>query len=282
MGYEGYDRRYGRDYRYDRGDAERFRGGTYGYGPQGYGTGFPPPRAGRGADRLERGGYDRYGRDDYDDEDRGFFERAGDEVRSWFGDEEAERRRRADELRDERYERERDWREARSGNRYTGYDRSSTGRYGREQHHDPSYRSWRDRQMEAFDRDYDEYRRENQGRFDNEFGSWRQTRQGQRDSLTRAREHMEVVGSDGAHVGTVDHVRGDRILLTKTDKDAGGHHHSIPSRWIRNVGDKVEISKTAEEAQAAWRDEENRGGQYGRDEQREGAHMLDRSFSGTY
>ena len=34
------------------------------------------------------------------DEDRGFFERAGDEVASWFGDEEAERRRRED-LRDE-------------------------------------------------------------------------------------------------------------------------------------------------------------------------------------
>ena len=30
------------------------------------------------------------------DEDRGFFERAGDEVASWFGDEEAERRRRED------------------------------------------------------------------------------------------------------------------------------------------------------------------------------------------
>jgi osmotically-inducible protein OsmY len=32
-------------------------------------------------------------------EERGFFERAGDEVRAWFGDEEAERRRRADEIR---------------------------------------------------------------------------------------------------------------------------------------------------------------------------------------
>jgi len=32
-------------------------------------------------------------------EDRGFWERAGDEVRSWFGDEEAERRRRIDEIR---------------------------------------------------------------------------------------------------------------------------------------------------------------------------------------
>lgn len=41
--------------------------------------------------RGERG----YGRDN----DRGFVERTGDEVRSWFGDEEAERRRRMDEAR---------------------------------------------------------------------------------------------------------------------------------------------------------------------------------------
>src|SRR6266508_3029922 len=32
-------------------------------------------------------------------EERGFFERAGDEIKSWFGNEEAERRRRADEIR---------------------------------------------------------------------------------------------------------------------------------------------------------------------------------------
>jgi len=38
-----------------------------------------------------------YGRDD-----RGFMDRAGDEVRSWFGDEEAERRRRMDEERERR------------------------------------------------------------------------------------------------------------------------------------------------------------------------------------
>lgn len=60
------------------------------------------------ADRYE----DRYRGEDYRrdrwygrdyDRDRGFFDRAGDEVRSWFGDEEAERRRRMDEARYGRY-----------------------------------------------------------------------------------------------------------------------------------------------------------------------------------
>lgn len=51
--------------------------------------------------RSERGYRDR-GRDD-----RGFIDRASDEVRSWAGDDEAARRRRMDELSDERYDR--DW-----------------------------------------------------------------------------------------------------------------------------------------------------------------------------
>lgn len=39
------------------------------------------------------------------------------------------------------------------------------------------------------------------------------------------REHMEVVGSDGQHVGTVDRVEGQRVKLAKTDPAAGGEPH---------------------------------------------------------
>lgn len=41
----------------------------------------------------------------------------------------------------------------------------------------------------------------------------------------RIKEHMEVAGSDGEHVGTVDKVEGDTIKLTKTD--ASDHHHHV-------------------------------------------------------
>ena len=238
------DRDY-QDYRYqdDRGArayGERWR-------DQGYERDrYDPSRnraSGNWADR-DRG---RHGRDDapadYDYDERGFFRRAGDEVRSWFGDDEAERRRELDARYDERY-----------------YD-DHAPRGSR--HHDPSYSHWRNRQIAALDRDYDEYRRENQSRFDTEFGSWRNRRTDQRNALQRVSEHMEVVGSDGTHVGTVDKVRGDRVILTKTDKDAGGHHHSIPSSWIDSIDDRITLSKTAEEAQAAWRDEERRGALFG-------------------
>ncbi len=120
---------------------------------------------------------------------------------------------------------------------------------------DPHYSEWRDRQIASFDRDYDEYRRENQSRFDSEFGAWRDRRGRQREALDRVTEHMEVVGSDGSHVGTVDCVRGDHIVLTKSDQAAGGVHHAIPCGWIEEVGDKVTLNLGAEDAKERWRTE---------------------------
>jgi hypothetical protein len=67
------------------------------------------------------------------------------------------------------------------------------------------------------------------------------------------KEHMEVVGSDGAHVGTVDHLEGDkRIKLTKTDPAAGGQHHFISADWIESVDKKVHLKKSAKDAKAQW------------------------------
>lgn len=63
------------------------------------------------------------------------------------------------------------------------------------------------------------------------------------------REHMEVIGSDGQHVGTVDKVEGDRIKLTKNDPQAQGQHHYIPLSAVASVeGDEVELNMSADEA----------------------------------
>ncbi|MEA3050146.1 MAG: hypothetical protein QOG84_1982 [Sphingomonadales bacterium] len=63
------------------------------------------------------------------------------------------------------------------------------------------------------------------------------------------REHMEVIGADGVHVGTVDHVDGDRIKLTKADSGEGsheGHHHYISIGLVAEVeGDRVRLSADA-------------------------------------
>ena len=70
--------------------------------------------------------------------------------------------------------------------------------------------------------------------------------------LNQIREHMEVIGADGVHVGTVDHVDGNRIKLTKADSGEGshqGHHHYISKGLIAGVeGDKVRLSANADVA----------------------------------
>jgi hypothetical protein len=354
----------------------------------------------RDAPRDERSRWsdDRHSDQGRNRDERGFFERAGDEVASWFGDEDAERRRREDQMRDRREggwnrdrEENRDWdRERMSRDRDFGRDRDRernrdfyqtrglnerggfsesdynpswrrelsggyerdrdfgrnygsdrgrdyrpmTGDYGRSsgrgsdqlfaggghgqageggwergrssewqsdpyrstsragtsdrsdrsRHEDPNYDSWRRRHMSELDRDYDDYRREHQSRFENDFSSWRDRRQQKRGLLGQIREHMEIVGNDDQHVGTVDKVAGDRIILTKSDPESGGAHHSLMCSHIEKVeGDRVILDCSAEQARRDWRDESRGRALFEREDQGEmGPGMLDRSFPGTY
>src|SRR5690349_12629402 len=67
--------------------------------------------------------------------------------------------------------------------------------------------------------------------------------------LSRVKEHMEVIGADGVHVGTVDKVDGNRIKLTKKDSGSHGHHHYISGGLVATVeGDKVRLSANADNA----------------------------------
>lgn len=344
-------------------------------------------------DERSRWSEDRFG---HGRDERGFWDRASDEVASWFGDDEAEQRRRQDSRmtdndrnwqhnresaqnrdynydrgrdqdrdrtfygggrsdRDFNYDREvfnrggrdenRDWNRYRSFGQDRDFDRSpgrgrsyrpTTGDYGRSSYEsdqffaasgygtgergvgdygrdfgrsetpygrdqarrtsfagarlgddrdfDPHYRSWRDRHMRDLDRDYDDYRRENQSRFENDFTSWRQERQHKRGLLSHIREHMEVVGGDDKHVGTVDRVAGDRIILTKSDPESDGVHHSLNCSDIDRIeGDKVILDCTADEAHNRWRDESSGRALFEREDQGEmGSRNLNGSFEGTY
>jgi len=319
---------------------------------------YDPRRGPREQSRYPNDPYgEREGRGRADREERGFFERAGEQIASWFGDEDdddrgysrdgmssRERERggrnqggwrsspqpqgwgtRTPNDRD--YRADRDYRGDRGDREsyrplagdygrsegMSGYGRGGSGdfsagganrsdsNWGRDdyrrtsfagsaergqdrgQSHDSHYQQWRQRQIEELDRDYDEYRREHQSKFENDFGSWRSNRQTKRQMLGQVREHMEVVGSDDEHVGTVDKVAGDRITLTKSDEAAGGAHHSLSCTDIDRIeGDKVILSSSAEQARNRWRDE-GRDRAFEREDQGEaGPHMLDRSFSGTY
>ena len=67
------------------------------------------------------------------------------------------------------------------------------------------------------------------------------------------KEHMEVLGSDGQHVGTVDCMKGeDRIVLTKSDPRSGVQHHIIPLDWVEHIDAKVHLNKSSRDAMTQW------------------------------
>ncbi len=76
------------------------------------------------------------------------------------------------------------------------------------------------------------------------------------------REHMEIIGADGVHVGTVDHLDGHRIRLTRADSGQGshrGHHHYISIGLVAGVdGNQVRLSANADVA-VQFEEEESGG-----------------------
>ena len=63
------------------------------------------------------------------------------------------------------------------------------------------------------------------------------------------REHMEVIGADGVHLGTVDKVEGNRIKLIRADSGVAHeeHHHYLPRGLVAEVeGDKVRLTARAD------------------------------------
>jgi hypothetical protein len=73
------------------------------------------------------------------------------------------------------------------------------------------------------------------------------------DANQKIREHMEVVGADGAHVGTVDGVVADQIKLTRKDS-ADGQHHFIAMNLIESVErDQIVLRQNADEIRRNFR-----------------------------
>ena len=253
--------------------------------------------------------------------DRGFFERAGDTVASWFGDEEAQRRREWDDREPRDYQQRTsygDYERAERGPRYGqepnrrpytgqpfagsptygdfyGVDRSSqSGRWDRgiTQRQEPQsasglydrdYSCWRNRQIDNLDRDYADFRRENSARFENEFTTWRGQRQAKRQTLGSVTEHMEVVGSDMKAIGKVDYVKNDKVVLTKQDSPDGRHHTIGLARIDRVEKDKLVLDMPSDDVKQRFEQQQRSGALFDRDiDEGDGPHVLNRSFSGTY
>ena len=61
------------------------------------------------------------------------------------------------------------------------------------------------------------------------------------------KEHMEVIGADGVHIGTVDRVENGRIKWTKVDSGEGrhkGHHHYIDLSLVAEAAERFASLRT--------------------------------------
>lgn len=77
--------------------------------------------------------------------------------------------------------------------------------------------------------------------------------------LGEIKAHMEIIGADGVHIGTVDKVEGDRIKMTKADSGSHtDHHHYISGGLVAAVeGERVRLSAAG--AAAVLLEEESDG-----------------------
>ena len=68
--------------------------------------------------------------------------------------------------------------------------------------------------------------------------------------LSRLVKDLEVVGSDGVHVGIVDRVEGAMMKLKRKDPASGGQHHLLPVNLVKSVSadGKAMLSIAAAEA----------------------------------
>lgn len=70
--------------------------------------------------------------------------------------------------------------------------------------------------------------------------------QATKDLAGQIREHMDVIGSDGARIGSVDRIEGDRIKLTKKDSPTG-EHRFVPLDLVSRVDEHVHLSTPGDE-----------------------------------
>ena len=75
---------------------------------------------------------------------------------------------------------------------------------------------------------------------------------GKDQGLSGIKEHMPVYASCGKQVGTVDHMEGGAIKLTKSGS-ADGQHHFIPTSWVDRVDTHVHLNKNSVECETGMK-----------------------------
>jgi len=72
------------------------------------------------------------------------------------------------------------------------------------------------------------------------------------NQIDQIKEHMEVVGNDGLHVGVIVRVEAGEIKLTRND-DPDEMQHFLPLANVEYVDDRVHLNRSSIRAMAEWR-----------------------------
>ena len=174
--------------------------------------------------------------------DRGFLERAGEGIRSWFGDDEGGRSAYSGQS---HYGSQHGYGGFQGdysggggqggfggqGDYGGGRQNFSSGRFGAGEH--DHYLRWRERQIAELDRDYEEYCRDRQQQFHSDFGSWRQSRQSQSGAGTSASTGSsgdfgpasgdDAASGSGAMLGGSDDTGSGTAGQNETESGGGTH-----------------------------------------------------------
>jgi len=67
------------------------------------------------------------------------------------------------------------------------------------------------------------------------------------------KEHMEVVGNDGGHVGIVDGIDPDGEIKLSRNDTPDRLHHFLPLATVEYVDDRVHLNRSSTRAMAEWR-----------------------------
>jgi osmotically-inducible protein OsmY len=194
---------------------------------------------------------DRYGRHGYrrdreQADDRGYMERAGDEVRSWFGDDQAERRRQMDEHRDREHDRRYGEHEGRYGSDWRRSD-WNPGNWER----DNWMRARDERSRGRWDQPGDE-----RSRSDWDRANWNQSAWNRPENW-RERDREQSMYRDRGSTWSADDGRmefgGSSAAYGNYRDDRYGHRDDERyARWLEN---RAQEDRSEHRLQDRWRDE---------------------------
>ena len=77
-----------------------------------------------------------------------------------------------------------------------------------------------------------------------------------RELLTRIREGMEVVDTDGTRVGTVARVEGGHLKIIRPEQEPRNAHQFVSPELIQSVDERVHLGRSWDELRRLWHAED--------------------------